>query len=279
MTLLAHEMEQSKTLGPRTSRLFVGLHDEGRVVFDLAKAAALMEVPRDRAAVLVHAAIKRGLVTPIKRGLYNLVPFELGSTSFHLEDRYLLVTESVGDMPYFLSHASAMDIHDLATQPHFDIYVTSTRRRKDINLGGAKTHFVWAPDSRFFGYSKIQAGTARAIVSDIERTLLDGASLPAYCGGFIEVAKAFFMAKNRIDSQKLINYSQRFDKAAVIRRSGFLLELFEMADVATLDKLARELPSGYIRLDPDLPDEGKADTKWGLKLNVSAQEIQNAVSH
>ena len=272
-------MDNSKTLGFRTSRLFVGLHDEGLAVFDLSKAAALMGVPRDRAAGLVHAAAKRGLITPIKRGLYNLVPFELGSTSFHLEDRYLLVRESLGDMPYFLSHASALDIHGLATQPNFEIYVTSTRRRKSINLGGSPTHFVWAPESRFFGYARMRAGSADAVVSDIERTLLDGVSLPAYCGGLIEVAKAFFMAKNRLDSKKLIEYGKRFGKKAVLRRLGFLLELFQLADKPALDELADSLPAGYVRLDPDLPDEGASNARWGLKLNVSPSEIQNAVSH
>jgi predicted transcriptional regulator of viral defense system len=272
-------MDQGKTLGFRTSRLFVGLHDEGRAVFNLSKAATLMGVPRARAAVLVHAAAKRGLVTPIKRGLYNLVPFELGSTSFHLEDRYLLVRESLGDMPYFLSHASALDIHGLATQPNFDVYVTSTRRRKSINLGGSQTHFVWAPESRFFGYAKVRAGTADAVVSDIERTLLDGVSLPGYCGGFIEVAKAFFMAKNRLDSKKLLEYGRRFGKHAVLRRIGFLLELFQLADKLTLDELAGSLPAGYVRLDPDLPAEGASNARWGLKLNVSPSEIENAVSH
>ncbi|MEO8407844.1 MAG: hypothetical protein ABI476_05385 [Oxalobacteraceae bacterium] len=249
------------------------------MVFDLEKAAALMGVSRPQAAVLVHAAAKRGLITPIKRGLYNLVPFELGSTTFHLEDRYLLVRESLGDMPYFLSHASALDIHQMATQPNFDVYVTSTRRRKNINLGGAMTHFVWAPQARFFGFQTMDVGNIRLVVSDVERTLVDGVAMPAYCGGLIEVAKAFFMAKQRMNSAKLIKYARDFNKWSVVRRTGFILELFSIADQSTLDDLAQSLPAGRARLDPDLPENGPSSAKWGLRLNVSRDELMNAVSH
>ncbi|OGA03030.1 MAG: hypothetical protein A3H35_03425 [Betaproteobacteria bacterium RIFCSPLOWO2_02_FULL_62_17] len=272
-------MKATKTLGPRTSRLFSGLHDQGRTVFDIAKAAALMGVSTPEAAGILHAAAKRGLVTPVKRGLYNLVPFELGSATFHLEDRYVLVRESLGNMPYFLSHASALDIHQLATQPNFNVYVTSTRRRKNINLGGAMTHFVWAPPARFFGYQTMKVGNVRLVVSDIERTLIDGVAHPAYCGGLIEVAKAFFMAKPRLDKLQLIKYAQAFQKWAVVRRTGFLMELFNCADKGTLNDIARSLPAGYVRLDPDFTADGARDKKWGLVLNVTREELEQAVSH
>ena len=39
-------------------------------------------------------------------------------------------------------------------------------------------------------------------VSDLERTLLDGLKLPSYCGGMIEVAKAFSIKHNHIDPKK-----------------------------------------------------------------------------
>ena len=268
-----------KTLGSLTSRLFSGLHDQGRTVFDITKAAVLMGVSTPQAAGILHAAAKRGLVTQVKRGLYNLVPFELGSTTFHLEDRYVLVRESLGDMPYFLSHASALDIHQLTTQPNFNVYVTSTRRRKNINLGGSMTHFVWAPPARFFGYHAMDVGNVRLVVSDIERTLVDGVAHPAHCGGLIEVAKAFFMAKSRLDNVQLVKYARAFQKWAVVRRTGFLLELFNLADKATLDDLARSLPAGYVRLDPDFTANGTRDKKWGLVLNVTREELEHAVGN
>jgi predicted transcriptional regulator of viral defense system len=52
-----------------------------------------------------------------------------------------------------------------------------------------------------------------------------------------------------------------------------------MAAPSTLDDLARSLPPGYSKLDPDLPKEGLSNAKWGLSLNVSRDELTNAVSH
>jgi predicted transcriptional regulator of viral defense system len=272
-------MYASKTLGSRTSRLFSGVHDTGITVFNLEAASALMGVTHRQAASLLHAAAKRGLVTPVKRGLYNLVPFELGPATFHLEDRYVLVRESLGDISYFLSYASALDIHQLATQPNFEVYVTSPVRRKNMNLGGSTTHMVWVPPSRFFGQQSLKVGNVTHRVSDIERTLVDAVSIPRYCGGFIEVAKAYFMAKSKVDSAKLIAYAYDYKKWSVIRRAGYLLEFFGMASQSILENFARGLPPGYSKLDPELPKEGLSSAKWGLTLNVSRDELTNAVSH
>lgn len=279
VSLSAHKMHTAKTLGSRTSRLFSGVHDTGKTVFNLDAASSLMGVTRSQAASLLYAAAKRGLVTPVKRGLYNLVPFELGSATFHLEDRYVLVRESLGDRPYFFSHASALDIHQLATQPNFDVYATSPVRRKNMNIGGSMTHTVWVPPGRFFGQQSVKVGNVTLSVSDVERTLVDAVSIPNYCSGFIEVAKAFFMAKAKVDSAKLVAYALDYGKWSVARRAGYLLECFGMAPQSVLDGLAGSLPAGYSKLDPDLPKKGASSAKWGLILNVSREEIANAVSH
>lgn len=278
--MMRKHIHNIKTLGPKTALLFTKLHDQDRLVFDLTTAAQLMQVDHTHASGILHAAVKRGLVTPLRRGLYNLVPFEMGSVSFHLENRYAIVGESMGDKPYYLSHASALDLHHLATQPSFDVYVSTTHRLATRNLGGATVHFVTTKSSRFFGCAPHDLGKGQKVtVSDLERTLVDGLALPEYCGGIVEVAKAIFMAKSRFDADKLIGYARRMDRDAILRRLGFLLETLGMANAALLDSIKAGLPAGAVKLDPDLPLEGPHHAKWGLRLNVSADEILKAVSH
>lgn len=273
-------IHSTKTLGPRTALLFTKLHDQGRLIFNLATAAQLMEVDRTHASGILHAAVKRGLVTSLQRGLYNLVPFEMGSVNFHVENRYAVVGESMGDRPYYLSHASAMDLHHLTTQPSFDVYASTTHRLAARNLGGASVHFVTTAKSRFFGYDPHDLGKGQKVmVSDLERTLVDGLALPDYCGGIVEVAKAMFMAKLRFDADKLIGYARRMQRDAILRRLGFLLEALEMANAAVLDSVREKLPAGAVKLDPGLPLEGSHHAKWGLRLNVTVDEILKAVSH
>ena len=40
---------------------------------------------------------------------------------------------------------------------------------------------------RFFGTEKVWIGEARVAITDLERTLLDGLSMPQYCGDFAEI--------------------------------------------------------------------------------------------
>jgi predicted transcriptional regulator of viral defense system len=273
-------MKVAKTLGPKTSVLFTKLHDQDQLVFDLKTAAKLMGVDRAHAVGILHAATKRGLITPIKRGLYNLVPFEMGSVDFHLANRYAIVAASMEGKPYFFSHASALDLHGLVTQPSFDVYVSSLHRLAPKNLGGARVHFVSVRIPQFFGFAPHDLGNNHPVlVSDLDRSLIDGFAHSGYCGGLVEVAKATFMAKSRINVDRLVEYAHRMKVAAIIRRLGFVLETLGLADEALTSKLKTGLPAGAVRLDQNLPLAGKHNSKWGLRLNVSAEEILKAVSN
>jgi predicted transcriptional regulator of viral defense system len=271
----------TKTLGPKTAQLFTKLHDRKQLVFDLHTAAQLMGTDKQHAAGILHAAARRGLVTHLQRGLYNLVPFEMGSVDTHLQDRYEIVSASLGTKPYFLSHASALDLHRLTTQPVYEVYVSTPHRLAARNMAGSVVHFVNTPRERFFGTGIHNLGDGRTlVVSDVERSLLDGLTLPRYCNGVTEVAKAFSMAGSHLNLKKLVAYSRQLKRASVIRRLGFMLETLKLAPMATLEELRSALPKGLAVLDPELPKEGAAwSARWGLRLNVSAEEIRSAVSH
>jgi predicted transcriptional regulator of viral defense system len=269
-----------KTLGPKTALLFTKLNDRDQRVFDLATAAELMGVDRPHAVDILHLASKRGLITPIQRGIYNLVPFELGSTSFHLENRYVIVAASMLGKPYYLSHSSALDLHNVITQPTFEIYVSITSRLATRNQGGARVHFVNTQRPHFFGYALHDLGdNQKVFVSDLERSLVDGFARSKYCGGMIEVAKAVFIGKSRIDLEKLVAYARRMNVDAIIRRLGFVLETLGLGNKTLLANLQTGLPAAVVKLDQELPLEGARNSKWGLRLNLSAEEIMKAVSN
>lgn len=270
-----------KTVGPRTARLVTKLYDRNQRVFDLATAAELMETDRVRARSVLHAATRRGLVTRVQRGLYNLVPFELGSATTHLQDRYELAAALMGRRPYFLSHASALDLHRLATQPSFAIYVSTPCHLANRNLAGSELHFVTIPEDRMFGVISHDLGERRTVhISDIERTLIDGLTMPEHSGGIIEMAKAFSMARSRFDLSKLLTYAHALRRGSVTRRLGYLLETLDLAPQATLEALRTQLTPGAVVLDPVLPVKGaRWSRRWGLRINVAAEEVQQAVSH
>ena len=110
-------------------------------------------------------------------------------------------------------------------------------------------------------------------VSDLERTIVDGLRRPEYCGGVTEVAKGLWTRRQEVNMDRLIGYAKRIRVGVVVRRLGYLLETYQMAEAPVLDRLRRGLTATYVRLDPVLPPEGKRLRRWRLQLNVEREEL------
>src|SRR5690606_30342223 len=106
---------------------------------------------------------------------------------------------------------------------------------------------------------------------------IDGLKQSEYCGGFTEVAKGFWMRRDDINPDLLVDYALRLGVGAVIRRLGFLLEAFEVDAPRSLDRLREGLTASYAVLDPMMPDEGKYLARWRLRLNVEPEELESVV--
>ena len=266
---------QPKTLGPRAAQLFTELHELRRSTFTLADVRAITGLSASSARNLVHKAQLRGVVTRLKPGLFNLVPFELGRATAHIGSPYLIARELAGTAPYFLSHGTALELHRMVTQPNFTIYVSCTRRVRPQTVGGYDFRFIHITTEQEFGVVKHWIDKEHFVmISDIERTIIDGLRHPAFAGGITEVAKGLWMKREALNVERLIDYAQRLGVGAVVRRLGYLLEHYGLADAASLEPLRRLLTATYQRLDPLLPAEGTFVSRWRLQLNVTAEEIE-----
>ncbi len=264
-----------KTLGSRTAPLVAELYERGRSTFTLADVEAITGLSPGAARSLVSKAVARGLMTRLTSGLFALVPFELGHATHYSPDPYLLAVEAVGHIPYFLSHATAFELQRLTTQPNFTIYVSCVKRLKPKIIGGYAYHFVQVLPEELFGTTKHWVSkTGWVMVSDLERTLVDGLHQPRFAGGIPEVAKGLWMRHKELRFERLVAYALRLDVGAVVRRLGFLLELYELAPVELLEGLRKHLSATYSRLDPTLPPGGRFLARWRLELNVSPEELK-----
>ena len=111
-------------------------------------------------------------------------------------------------------------------------------------------------------------------ISDLERTVIDGLRQPEYCGGVSEVAKGLWMRHDDIIVARLVDYAPRLGIGAVIRRLGYLLELYRLAPETELARLREKLTDTYLLLDPTLPKEGAHLRRWRIQLNVTPQELE-----
>ena len=263
-----------KTLGPRAAQLFTELNEQHRTTFALSDVEAITHLSASSARNLVHKAQQRGLVTRLKPGLYNLVPFELGRATEHIGSPYLIAREVAGNAPYYLSHGTALELHRMLTQPNLIICVSCTRRIRPQTIGGYEYRFVLVTEAQMFGIAKHWVTKEQCVmISDMERTIIDSLRRPDLAGGITEIAKGLWMKRNSLNIERLIDYALRLDVGAVLRRLGYLLERNGMANETTLQLLRNKLSATYQRLDPVLPQEGAFLSRWRLRLNVSPEEL------
>jgi len=264
-----------KTVGPRMAQLLTALHDRSQTTFTLRDVEKITGLRPNLASSLLHKAANRGLVSRLKRGVFVIVPAELGSATEYSGNPYLVARQLAGEAPYFISHASAMELHRMVTQPQLVVFASSTRRIPSRTLQGTEFRFVLVKRAQLFGTTKHWVTKQEFVdVSDLERTVIDGLRQPEYCGGVADVAKALWMRHRDMQTAKLVDYALRLQVGAVTRRLGYLLDLYGIGPQAQLKRLRDVLTETYARLDPTLPMEGPHVARWRLQLNITPQELQ-----
>jgi predicted transcriptional regulator of viral defense system len=268
---------QSKTIGRRMARLLAALYDRSQTTFTLANAQEITGLSSQLASSLLHKAVRRGLVSRLKPGVFVIIPPEMGSNSEYAGDPYLTAKNLAGNAPCFISHASAMEIHRMVTQPQLVVFASSPKRLRNQTVHGTEFHFVFIKPEHDFGTAKHWVTKQESVeISDLERTVIDGLRQPEYCGGVTEVAKGLWIRHQDMQAAKLVDYALRIGTGAVLRRLGYLLELYAIAPESELARLRHALSETYAPLDPMLPREGTHLRRWRLQLNVTPHELEAA---
>lgn len=263
-----------KTLGPQAAKLVTTLHERSRVVFRLEDVREITGLSETSARSFVRKLVDRGVAARLKPGLYVLVPFELGRERQYLGNPLVVAREIMHGEEYYLSHATAMEIHGMTTQPQLVVLVSTPKPRRPVTTLGVEFRFVRCRRRHFFGLTEHWVTKQEKVrVSDLERTIIDGLKQPEHCGGLTEVAKGLWMRREDVKADRLVQYAKRIGVGAVVRRLGFLLETYEMAAAPDLDRLRVGLTATYVRLDPVLPAEGKRLRRWRLQLNIDPEEL------
>lgn len=276
--MMKKQKNPSKTLGARSAMLVTTLHERGRLIFTLADTQDITGLKQTSARTLVHKLVGRGVATRLRPGVFQLVPQELGRESEYLGNPYVVARELMGGRSYYLSHASAMDIHNMVTQPQLVVCVTSPKPMRGRSVLGTEFRFIRCKPEHFFGTTDHWVNKQEKVtVSDLERTVLDGLRQPEYCGGVTEVAKGLWIRRADVKVERLVEYALRLNVGAVMRRLGFLLEVYDLGTVAERERLREHAGGTYSLLDPIMPPQGKHTSRWHLRLNVNPDEFRAVI--
>jgi predicted transcriptional regulator of viral defense system len=245
-------------------------YNEALKVFPNAKSSTVRKLLSDMT--------NRGLLMRLKEGVYYIIPYEENPEIF-MPDWHIIVEYLVKDTPHYVAYYSALQLHNLITQPSLkqQVVVAKQIRPSKIKVKNIEFQFIYHNNNHFFGYKKIWVDNFNKVLcSDLEKTIIDCLFKPDYAGGIVEIAKAIYMSKDKIEFDKLLNYTIQFNSQSVIKRLGFLLEMLEI-NTNIIPALLSLKTNSYTRLDTELPKSGKMVSRWSIQQNIDTKTINSAL--
>ena len=252
-------------LSKNESTLLASLAERGRNIFTLEDVTSTLDIPYENAKVIVNRLAKKKWLIRLARGKYIIVPLEAGVNSQHTEHGFVIASQLVE--PYYIGYWSALNYHGLSEQVPPAIFVVSSKRRKDRTILDTRFRFITVKKSKIFGLIEANISNSKVKISDAEKTMADCLDHPEYCGGLEEVAKALFFDHRELDVKKIIKNAEKMGNKTIMKRLGYLLDLFKHREYEHLFKDV-VLSKGYPKLDPKLPKKGTYNDRWKLLINA-----------
>ena len=256
---------------------------EGRRIFTSGQArefAPIVGISPGYVTQSLYYLARAGWVVRLHKGLFAISYAVPGVAPAHEFEIAMALVQ-----PAAISHWSALHYHGLTEQVPRQVFVLTTteasiprirgEKAKDIQgyvAAGITYQFVRVKAERFFGIEKVWIDEARITITDPERTLLDGLSMPGYCGDFAEVLHAFEIKGDTLNLNRIIRYALRLD-AAVAKRLGWVLEQRGI-QASRLKPLAALQIKGYRLLDPSGPRKGPYNSRWRVQENLPGKIVE-----
>lgn len=266
--------EYSKALGEVEARLLASLASQNKLIFTIQEAQAVTSSSLPAVHSLVSGLVKKKWLIRLVQGKYLIVPLEAGEKGEHTENWFVIARNLIEGKPYYISHYSALDIHEMVTQPVMTIYISTPIRRIPKNILGATFRFIYTKPEDLWGIENIWVTQSQQVkTSDLERTIIDCLDRPDLCGGVSEVAKGIWTKRNEIDYSKLAEYSKKLGRKSVIKRLGFILETYSLGKQEMFSRLKEATTNSYTLLDPSLPASGRFKSSWKVRANIEPEEL------
>jgi predicted transcriptional regulator of viral defense system len=227
---------------------------------------------------VLAAMVRSGMIMRLSRDVYHIIPLSADPQTYSPDSR-LVVKYMMNGKDYYIAYGSAMNIHGLIPEPGFRTMVVTNRQVQPPikTIAGAKIQFVFHTCSRFFGYEQMWVtNPEQAMVSDLEKTIVDAVSKPHLCGGIIEIGKAIYHSKEKTDLQKLFYYLSRIGSHAAKKRYLFISDSLGMEWTSDHERMLEESGSSFSPLDPAGPDRGMKNSRFGLKINIKVNTLTDS---
>ena len=245
---------------------------EGKSTLTSAELRKELGISAQATSNLLTRWRRAGLVDRVAQGRYAIRQIGLMGTRASSEDVALAVAALVDGRPHRIAYHSALDFHGLLTRPVRTIQIASPQRF-GTTLSGVPLRAVHEP-AETVALGSEPAGYG-AMVSNLERTLLDAASRPDLVGGYLPLAEALAGSRPNLDA--LVEFAKTLDAKAALRRIGSLAERLELPG---LTNLKPDRPTFDLDLDPGLKHLETAfrDPKWRIRWPVNPADVRDEIA-
>jgi predicted transcriptional regulator of viral defense system len=233
----------------------------GQDAFKAREVQARLGISPSATSNLLRRWLEAGLIERVVKGSYVIRPLGRLGTSAASEDLALAVGAVFGDRPHRIAYRSALEHHDLLIHPARTIQVATSRRGSLKKLSGRSLRQIHeSPDTITVG---AEPAGQRAMVSTLERSLLDAATRLDLVGGPGVVADALRSA--RPDPGRLEQLAEELGAGPALRRIGSIADQLGRADVFG-DSWSSNGWRSEIPLNPG--DDRRVvfrDERWGVR--------------
>ena len=213
----------------------------------------------------IRKLIREGQLFAVEKGMYCVRNFK---------NPYVIGNAMVKNSS--IAYWSALNLHGLTEQLPNVVYVQSDSRKADKKVFNVRYKFIQVKTEKICGISQMGYGNEQFKITDKEKTLLDCFDLPQHSGGYEELIRAFYSAK--INGEKFLKYAVQMNNLSVIKRVGYLSELFEKENMGKFRSKAQMLiNNSYSLLDPTGEDTGKFNSDWRLRINIPKEKLLDIV--
>jgi predicted transcriptional regulator of viral defense system len=219
---------------------------------------------------------RAGLVDRVSRGHYAIRQIGLLGTSAAAEEVALGVAALVGGEPHRIAFGSALDFHGLLVRPLRTVQIAAPRRLGAASISGRPLQMIFEP-SETVGIGAEAAGHD-ALVSGLERSLLEAAARPELVGGYQVLAEALAAADP--NASRLAALAGELGTSAALRRIGSLADRLELEGLAGKLGSGEQAASFDLDLDPGQKELGvfrdrEWRVRWPIEPGALAVELSN----
>jgi predicted transcriptional regulator of viral defense system len=265
------EKTQRKGLSTREAQVLSRLASENREIISISDIADVLDIPRKSAKDMAYALKEKGWLERVAHGKYLILPLAAGENAVYTAHEFVIASALVE--PMYVGYWSALNHHGLTAQVPRTVYIVTTTRAQEREIHGVTYRPVTVTEQKFFGYQPTAVESNQVNISSIEKTLVDCADHPEFCGGISELAKAMHNAVDmRCSWERVVECLRRVGNGAATKRLVYLADQLDI-DLPEYDEFVESFTTGYPLLDPTREATGTRDSTYQLRLNGPPKSV------